>query len=157
MLTEQQIITEVQTEQIFGLVECDIQTPHHLREIYAEFQPVIKHAYISREEIGEHMKEFAEKNNLLKKPQKTLLCSYYAEKILLATPLLKWYLDHGLEVTHIYQVIQYKPKRCFTRFGNEVMEARRAGDQDKTKKILSDTSKLIGNLLMFLLGRQIII
>jgi hypothetical protein len=144
MLTEQQIIADVKSGKIFGLIECDIETPQHLKEIFSEFQPIVKHAFISRDDVGDHMKNFAIENKLLRKPQKTLLCSYYGEKILLASPLLKWYLEHGLEVTHIYQIVQYKPECCFVRFGEEVMAARRAGDQDESKKILSDTSKLIG-------------
>ena len=38
------------------------------------------------------------------------------EKILLAT-LLKWYFEHGLEVTRVYQVVEYTPKPCFKPFG----------------------------------------
>ena len=56
-------------------------------------------------------------------PRKSLISSMFGEKILLSTPLLKWYLQHGLEVTHIYQVIEYIPKACFTEFGNAVSDA----------------------------------
>ena len=66
-------------------------------------------------------------------------------KILIATPLLKWYLKHGLKVTNIYQVVEFKPKRCFNDFEKEVTAARRAGDRDPTTNIIADTMKLIGN------------
>ena len=68
-----------------------------------------------------------------------------ARQILLATPLLKWYLNHGLEVTKIYQVIEYKPQRCFYQFVQDVSDARRQGDSDPCKFILADTRKLEGN------------
>ena len=68
-----------------------------------------------------------------------------AEKILLATPLLKWYLHHGLEVTRIYQVVEFTPRACFRKFQDEVTTARRRGDLDASKSIIADTMKLIGN------------
>ena len=68
-----------------------------------------------------------------------------AEKILIATPLLKWYLEHGLEVTKIYQVVEFKPSRCFGDFEKEVTKCRRMGDKDSSKTIIADTMKLIGN------------
>jgi G:T-mismatch repair DNA endonuclease (very short patch repair protein) len=143
-LSEKQIITEVKEGTLFGMVECDLHVPEELYDVFSEFQPVIKHAYVSRDDIGDHMRNFAETKKLLKKPTKTLLCSYFAKRILLATPLLQWYLKHGLIVTRIYQVIQYNPRKCFQKFGEEVMSARREGDQDPRKKIMSDSVKLIG-------------
>ena len=46
-------------------------------------------------------------------PRRSLIGSYYGEKILLATPLLQWYLEYGLVVTKIYQVVQYWPEDSF--------------------------------------------
>ena len=74
-----------------------------------------------------------------------LLGSYRGDKILLATPLLRWYLDHGLEVTHVYQVIEYDPIPCFRRFGDAVSTAQREGDGHPHKAIIADTKKLLGN------------
>ena len=62
-----------------------------------------------------------------------------AQKILIATPPLKWYLEHGLQVSKIYQVIEYTPKACFKNFQNKVSEARRDGDRDPTTAIIADT------------------
>ena len=74
-----------------------------------------------------------------------LLGSYRGDKILLATPLLRWYLVHGLEVTHVYQVIEYDPIPCFRRFGDAVSTAQREGDVHPHKAIIADTKKLLGN------------
>jgi len=63
------------------------------------------------------MKSFAEENGLLKKPSDSLICSYYDIKILIATPLLKWYLEKGLEITYIYEVSLTPSIRYFTSFG----------------------------------------
>ena len=71
--------------------------------------------------------------------------SYSGDKILLATPLLRWYLVHGLEVLHVYQVIEYDPIPCFRRFGDAVYKARREGDVHRDRTIIADTMKLLGN------------
>ena len=54
-------------------------------------------------------------------------------------------MEHGLEVTRVYQVIEYTPKPCFKPFGEAVSNARRAGDADPSKAIIADTMKLVGN------------
>ena len=102
------------------------------------------------------MKAFAEENNIMPTPQRSLIGSFFGKKILLITPLLKWYLVHGLRVTKIYQIVKYTPKRCFESFGNAVSDTRRAGeravsdteraeDHAPNLTIIGDTMKLVGN------------
>ena len=67
------------------------------------------------------------------------------DKILLTTPLLRWYIAHGLVVDHVYQVIEYEAKPCFQQFGDSASAARRAGDADPDKAVIADTMKLFGN------------
>ena len=55
------------------------------------------------------------------------------------------YLQHGLVVDDIQQVIEYQPQRCFKAFGETASNARRQGDLDPSKAILADTFKLLGN------------
>ena len=71
--------------------------------------PIFKNTEISCEDIGDFMRKFAELNDLMPRPCCSLIGSYFGEKILLATPLLKWFLENGLEVTRIYQVVEYSP------------------------------------------------
>ena len=59
-------------------------------------------------------------------------------------PLLRWYLDHGAELLAVYRMIDYK-KASMQWFVDEEAEARRAGDVDKTKALLADVFKLLGN------------
>ena len=105
--------------------------------------PVFKNIKISREDIGQHMQTFAEEENIMSQPRRRLIGSYFGEKSFLPSPLIKWYLKHGLEVTHIYQVVEYTPVPCFQPFGEAVSDARRAGDVDPNKAIIADTMKLV--------------
>ena len=105
--------------------------------------PIFKNTDFCSEDIGDQMKAYAMQHNIRRLPRRSLIGSMKGEKIRLAIPLLKWYLEHGLKVSHVYEVIEYTPERCFEPFGNAVSDARRAGDADPSKAIIADTMKLI--------------
>ena len=69
----------------------------------------------------------------------------YARHILIATPLLKWYMDHGIVVSTIYIVIKLIPSTCFDQFTENVSGARRQGDIDPYTSVIADTMELLGN------------
>ena len=77
---------------IFGLNSVDIHTPQHLKDV-------------SREGVGEHMKDHLEREGRIKQPRCQFIGSYFTEEILLGTPLLKWYLAKGLLVTRVYLLV----------------------------------------------------
>ena len=115
--------------------------PDHLKEKFSEMCPIFKNAEISRDDIGDFMKVYAEEHNIMAQPHRSLVGSMKGEKILLATHLLKWYLEHGLEGTKGHQVIEFTPEPCFKPFG----DVRRAGDADPNKDIIADTMKLVSS------------
>ena len=144
-MTQQQIIAAVVDGTLFGMVECDVRVPEELQDYFSEMQPVFKNASVTRDDIGPFMRQYAEEHDILSKPRVILVGSFRGVKILLATPLLRWYLAHGLVVDRVYQIIEYEPNPCFRRFGESVSTARRAGDEDPDKAIIADTMKLLGN------------
>ena len=144
-ITQQQIIAAVVDGTLFGMVECDVRVPEHLQDHFAEMQPIFKNANVSRDDIGPFMRNYAEEHDIMSTPRRMLVGSYRGEKILLTTPLLRWYLAHGLVVDRVYQIVEYSPKPCFRDFGESVSTARRAGDADTDRAIIGDTMKLLGN------------
>ena len=144
-MTSHSIIAAVIDGTLFGMVECDVRVPDNLREYFAEMQPIFKNTTVTRDDIGSFMQQYAEEHDIMSTPRRMLVGSYRGEKILLATPLLRWYLAHGLVVDRVYQIIEYEPKPCFQNFGDSVSAARRAGDTDPDKAIIADTMKLLGN------------
>ena len=144
-MTQQQILAAVVDGTLFGMVECDVRVPDELKDYFSEMQPVFKNTSVTRDDIGPFMRQYAEEHDILTKPRVMLVGSFRGVKILLATPLLRWYLAHGLMVDRVYQIIEYEPKPCFQRFGESVSAARRAGDEDPDKAIIADTMKLLGN------------
>ena len=143
IMSPERILSEARSERLFGCVEVDIRVPDHLKETFSEMCPIFKNTEISRADIGDFMQTYAEEHNIMAQPRRSLIGSMKGEKILLATPLLKWYLEHGLEVTKVHQVIEFTPEPCFKPFGDAVADARRAGDADRRKVIIVDTIKLV--------------
>jgi hypothetical protein len=144
-----QLKEDVISDKLFGYVECDIKVPDHLYDHFSEMCPIFKNIDIhgTKEVIGEHMNNYCIENNIPIKKSRKLIGSMKGDKILLYTPLLKWYLEHGLEITKFYQAITYTPKQCFKGIADNIANARRAGDVDEDMAIIAETMKLIGNAL----------
>ena len=151
-----EIIASVMNGKLFGMVECDIRVPEtwpaHFShpsmtpyEYFSEMSPLFCTTDIPFEVIGPHMQNHAKRFNLSTKPRRLLVGGMRARQLLIATPLLRWYINHGLEVTKIYQTVEYNPQKCFRNFVRDVSDARRQGDVDPSKAILADTRKLEGN------------
>ncbi|KAL8613898.1 hypothetical protein ACOMHN_032888 [Nucella lapillus] len=144
-ITLTSIFSAVTKGRLFGLVQCDLEVPEHLREHFEEMTPIFKNTQVNREDAGDFMKTYAENHGLLQRPVKTLIGSYFGKDLLLTTPLLRWYLSHGLKVTDVQQIVEYRPERCFQDFGDKVSDSRREGDHDPPKAILAENFKLLGN------------
>ena len=130
----------------FGYAEVDIEIPNHLHQKFEEMCPFFHNKMVPTKAVPKHMKEYlratgrkaAEKN-------RKLMGTLSAQQILLYEPLLQWYINHGAVIKRIYRTIDYKPKKIFPWFVKEVTEARRTGDVDKSKALLADIFKLLGN------------
>ena len=145
-MTHASIVAGVEDGSLFGLIEVDISVKAEHREYFAEMQPIFKNTNVSRADVGPTMRAFVESLDTLKTPRRALVSSYFGKKVLMISPLLQWYLKTGkMEITHIYQVVQYLPAPCFEEFGESVSDARRSGDADPDQSIVADTMKLLGN------------
>ena len=143
----QKIVKDVLNDSVFGFVQVDIQVPEKLWDKFSEMSPLFVVQEIPESCIPEHMKKYqGDTGRTSVKGTKKLLGVMKAEKILLYTPLLKWYLKHGLEITAAYQRIEYEPGTPFAWFPEEVADARRGGDIESLKegleKALNDKVEL---------------
>ena len=143
---QDEIIQNVLNDKLFGFFEVDIEVPEQNRKRFSEFCPLFVISEVPEDQIPQHMKDYKiNTGRKMIKNNKKLLGVMKTEKILLYSPLLKWYLNHGLQVTKIHRYISYTSGRPFKWFPEEVSSARRAADQDKNKRQLGDTAKLKGN------------
>ena len=130
-----EIILKVLNDELFGFFEVDLEVPEQLRKRFSEFCPLFVISEVPEERIPQHMKDYKiNTGRKMIKNNKKLLGVMKAEKILIYSPLLKWYLNHGLQVTKIHRYISYTSGTPFEWFPEEVSSARRAADNDKNKK-----------------------
>ena len=130
------IIEAIQKGKFFGAVEVDIAVPEQWNQrirnrsdFQQKFAPFTPKTYfsemcpiflntevpITQDVIGEHMMEYVRQNGISEKPRKLLLAGMRAEKVLLASPLVKWYLDHGLEISRVSGIfILYNKKEVYS-------------------------------------------
>ena len=95
LLTVTQLLEKIVSDELFGLVQCDVRVPDHLKSHFAQFLPVFKNAMVSLEDVGPHMRALCEHYGVLNKPRRTLISSYYGEQVLLTTSQIQWYINHG--------------------------------------------------------------
>ena len=87
--------------KVFGFVQCDIEGLENLRSKLVNFPPIFKNTLVSKGDIGDLLKNYAEEEKLLSQPQKMLITSFTLQYGTLITPLLLLYLQLGLVVTEI--------------------------------------------------------
>ncbi|GMF36106.1 unnamed protein product [Phytophthora lilii] len=55
------IVEDIKNDKIFGFLECDIQTPEHMKQYFGEMTPIFKNALIDCTDeniIGRHMYDY---------------------------------------------------------------------------------------------------
>ena len=75
-LAVQQIIEKRKNGKKFGNVQCDIDEPQILPVKYSNLPPIFRNTLISKNDIGDLMKAYAEKEGILPQPQKNLILSF---------------------------------------------------------------------------------
>ena len=129
----------------FGFAEVDIEIPKRLHPKFEEMCPFFYNKVVPATAVPEHMHEYMKKTGRTRGDGRKLVGALSAKRILLYAPLLKWYINHGAEITKVYRTIDYKPAKIFPWFVEQVTEARRTGDVEKSKALLADIFKLLGN------------
>ena len=162
------ILRAVERDELFGAIYCDLRvpktwadssssrstgasfshptlTPH---EYFEEMSPIFCVTDLGFDDFGCHMQDFCREAGMSDTMQRRLLVGgMSAERLLVSTSLLRWYLKHGIEVTAVHRVVQFTPRRCFQSFVEKATGMRRLGDNDPDKKMLSEKYKLFVNSL----------
>ena len=90
----------------------DIHTPNQLKKKCKDFPFSIKNTCVSKDDIGEYIRNVAEEHGQLKKRQKYLISSHFGKEILINTEMAKFYLEMGLEITKIKEFIKFYPQNA---------------------------------------------
>ena len=144
-LAAEQLLEEIKERKLFGYVQCDIEVRGKLRSKFEKFPPIFKNTLVSKSDIGDLMKNYAEEERLLSQPQKVLITSFRLQNGTLIIPLLLFYLHLGLVVTKIHRFVEYTPKKCFNRFVQAAMDARMKGVENLNSSLVAETMNLLAN------------
>ena len=144
-LREESLLEPIRSGKLFGYVQCDIEVPEELKEKFANYPPIFKNTNLGRHDTGSLMQDYAEKEGLLYQPPKMLISSYFFQNGTLITPLLLFYLELRLVCKQIYRFVEYTPVKCFNKFVQSAVDARREGDENPNSSVVAETKKLLAN------------
>ena len=107
---------------------------------------LIKNSLFDRKDIGKLIKQYAEEEGLMSQSQEMLISSFKLQNGTLITCLLMLYLELGLIIcTKVYRLVEYTPKKCFNKFVQSAVDARRQGDEKPNSSVIAETTKLLAN------------
>ena len=112
---------------------------------FPTFLPIFKNTAVSREDIGNLMKQYAEKENISVQPRGMLISSLILTKDTIITPLLLFCLQLGLVYKKIHRFVQYTPRKCFDTMVESAVDARRQRDENPNSSVVAQTMKLLAN------------
>ena len=92
-LAAEKLLKEIKKGKFFGDVQCDIVVPEILRSKIDNFPPRFKNTLVSKNEIGDLMKTYAEEEGIMSQPRKMLISSFILQNGTLITPLLLFHLQ----------------------------------------------------------------
>ena len=144
-LSEERLMQEVKSRKLFGYIQFDLKVPENLKAYFENFLPIFKNFVVSRNDIGDLMKAYAEKEVIMSQPRRMLLSSFHLRNGTIITLLLLYYLHLGLESTKIHQFVQYTPKKYFSSFLQSAVNARRQGDENPNSSVVAETMKFLAN------------
>ena len=116
-----------------------------MRVNFANFPPVFENNLVSKNDIGDLMKTYAEEGGIMSQPRKMLISSFTLQNGTLITPLLLFYLHLGLVVTKIHRFVEYTPKKCFNSSVESAVDTRRKDDENPNSSFVAETMKLLAN------------
>ena len=139
------LVYALENKSWFGFAEVDIEIPQSLWMKFEEMPPFFFTTQIPGKAVPQHMKDYMARTGRKRGKGKKLVGALSAQKLLLYEPLLQWYVRHGAQITAVYRTINYQATKAMKWFVDEVTAARRTGDAEKSKALLADIFKLLGN------------
>ena len=135
-LSEECVMREIIDGRLFGYVQCDIEVPEHLSDYFCNFPATFKKTVVSGNDIGDLMKEYAEKEGIMPQPRRMLISSFILTNGTIITPLFLFYLKLGLVFKKIHRFVQQTPRKCFDNFVQSAVDARRQGDENPIPSVI---------------------
>ena len=140
-IDQTKLLNGVARGKFTGALEVDIEVPETHYNYFEEFSPLFVTSEIKVEDLSPEQRESLPEK-LKSKVQ--LVPGMKAEKVLIDSSLLKWYMEHGLLVTKVHCAIEFQYAPIFKDFIDTRTQKRReatlAGNTSEAA-----LHKLIGN------------
>ena len=104
-LTEHQLLGRIRKRNFSGYVQCDIEVPEKSGANFANFPPIFKNTFFSRNDIGDLMEMYAEEEGIKSQPRKMMTSGFTLQNGPLIIPLLLFYVQLGLVATKIHGLL----------------------------------------------------
>ena len=140
-ISQTRLLNGVLQGEFTGALEVDLHVPETHYTYFEEFSPLFVTSQIKVADLSPEQRE-----SLLEKlkTKVQLVPGMAAEKVLIDAGLLKWYMEHGLEVTKVHCAIEFQYSDIFKEFIDTRTQKRReatlAGNVSEAA-----LHKLIGN------------
>ena len=131
--------------RLFGYDQCDIEVPKNLRDYFSNFPLMIKNTAVSRDDIGNLMKQYAKKENTIVQPRRMRITSFVLTNGTIITPSLLFILKLRIVCKKIHRFVQYTPRKRFNNFVQSAVDARRQRDENPNSSVVAETMKILAN------------
>ena len=144
-LTEQLLLERKKKGNLIGYIQSDIEKPENLRANFSNFSPIFEKNLVSKIDIGDLMKTYAEEEGIMSQTRKLLISSFTIQNGTLIIPLFFFYLQLWLVVTKKHRSVEYTTTKCFDSFVKAAADARVNGDKSSKSSVVAETMKLLAN------------
>ena len=117
-LCQDQWLDKIESGALFDYVQCDIKLPEHLREQFANCQPIFNKSNVYRQDARSLFQEYAKKEGLMTQPQRLVIFGFELTKSTFVTPILMFYLELRLVCTKVYHFFEYTLVKVLTTLCN---------------------------------------
>lgn len=127
----------------------------HLKNGF-NFPPIITRKVIDKTMLSPFMKELmTRKGKIDKKVEPSPVQTYHEKDKFIMTPIVKFYMEMGIKISNVTEMIQYVPGKAMLPFANRVVQLRSEATKegDDAKQL---TAKLFGNAGKFNLYSHIV-
>ena len=119
-ISQTKILQAIATNNFYGFVQCDIKCSPEVKKYWAFFPPIFKRVLPKFDDLSPSMQNYF----VNKKISPQLSVGFQAEKILLSTEAIKFYLEQKFEVTNIHCALEYQKGYHKNRFFGLTMVSR---------------------------------
>ncbi len=151
--TQASMAEAISSQDVEGFVRCSISVPDDKISYFSDFPPVFKRAEVGYAQYSSIIKKYLSQQVMPDRPRSLVVQSMFSTDILIATPLLAYYISRGIRVNHIEEVIQFRMSQPFKDLIALLTKTRIDTDKGLKTPLHGQSAKLVscsifGNFLL---------